>query len=439
MIMNLPKQDDVGNVEYTLIEPFQSNGENKSIYSDGEHDFIIIEPNRNRIGTQIFDVNLLYPGVFFFQFKYGDKLYTEPQWIQVDSDLSSGDANISVSSLRIQTVLSRSLGKFDRWEEFICTQKELGYNAIHLTPIQTYGCSRSHYSLADQLNIDDWFINDPKTTKEDRFEKLKFHINKMQLEQGMLFFIDIVLNHTAGNSEWIKQQPEATYNTHNHPHLTSAYILDKALTEFDIKFSNGELKALPFCPYVKTEDEFEQVMSHIKNTIITPIRMYEFFQIDTDKLPDEAEIENLTKQIHELHKNDPVLHENEDLTSYIWGKVTNQGVARYGVEIKVRALLRLILSMEPGKEHLYYMNKIIHSCEDYNKEAKSMVDGFMEEAYNALRGEIHYFKLEINDPKVRLPEQRMITSYFRMLDNPQKTVCVHNGWSMGGNAAKQDF
>lgn len=68
-----------------------------------------------------------------------------------------------------------------------------------------------------------------------------------------------------------------------------------------------------------------------------------------------------------------------------------------------------------------------------------MVDGFMEEAYNALRGEIHYFKLEINDPKERPPEQRMLTSYFRQLDNPEKTACVHNGWSMGGDAAKQDF
>jgi len=68
-----------------------------------------------------------------------------------------------------------------------------------------------------------------------------------------------------------------------------------------------------------------------------------------------------------------------------------------------------------------------------------MVNGFMDEAYQALRGEIHYHKLEINDPKVRPPEKRMITSYFRELDNPQKSKCVHNGWSMGGDASKQDF
>lgn len=359
MIMNLPKQDEEGNVAYTLIEPFKSYDDNRSIYSDSEHDFIIIEPKKNRIGTQTFVVNLLYPGVFFFQFKYGNKLYTEPQWIQVDPELNTINTSINVNSLRILTVLSRSLGKFERWEEFIITQKELGYNAIHLTPIQTYGKSGSHYSLANQLNIDDWFVNDPKTTREERFEKLKYHVSKLQLEQGMLFFIDIVLNHTAGNSEWIKEHPEATYNTENCPHLTSAYVLDKALTEFDIKFSNGEVKELPFGPYVKTEDEYEQVMSHIKNKIIKPLRMYEYFQIDTDTLPDKSEVEKLTKQIHEIHKEDLVVHENENLKNYMWENISNQGEARFGVKIGIRKLLRLIQALEPGHDHSYYSNQLL--------------------------------------------------------------------------------
>ena len=33
-----------------------------------------------------------------------------------------------------------------------------------------------------------------------------------------------------------------------------------------------------------------------------------------------------------------------------------------------------------------------------------MVQGFIEEANTAIRGEIHYNKLEITDPKVRAPD-----------------------------------
>ena len=116
-------------------------------------------------------------------------------------------------------MLSRSLGKMDRWGEFCGIQKKLGYNAVHLTPIQEYGESMSHYSLADQLNIDNWFFDDIKMTKEERYEKLKYAVYSMQLDLGMLFFVDIVLNHTASNSEWIKHHPEATYNTDNCKHL----------------------------------------------------------------------------------------------------------------------------------------------------------------------------------------------------------------------------
>jgi len=56
------------------------------------------------------------------------------------------------------TVLSRQLGLMSRWNDMLAPVASQGYNAIHFTPIQRYGLSNSHYSIADQTTIDDYFF-----------------------------------------------------------------------------------------------------------------------------------------------------------------------------------------------------------------------------------------------------------------------------------------
>jgi hypothetical protein len=54
----------------------------------------------------------------------------------------------------------------------------------------------------------------------------------LRTETHALLFADIVLNHTADNSPWLAEQPDAAYNTRNSPHLRVAYELDCAMLEF---------------------------------------------------------------------------------------------------------------------------------------------------------------------------------------------------------------
>lgn len=86
---------------------------------------------------------------------------------------------------------------------------QLGYNAIHFAPIQVYGKSRSHYSIADQISIDPYYFSDVKyeLSKEERFERLKSKVSYLKEEYGMVGIVDIVLNHTAYNSQWLLQHP----------------------------------------------------------------------------------------------------------------------------------------------------------------------------------------------------------------------------------------
>jgi glycogen debranching enzyme len=45
-----------------------------------------------------------------------------------------------------------------RWAEVLKPLADQGYNAVHFTPIQKYGISQSHYSLADQTSLDPYFF-----------------------------------------------------------------------------------------------------------------------------------------------------------------------------------------------------------------------------------------------------------------------------------------
>ncbi len=72
------------------------------------------------------------------------------------------------------------MGPLNRWEEVLANASQLGYNAVHYTPIQQYGESYSHYSIADQTQIDDYFFGQdaPKLGREQRIRELKATIDR---------------------------------------------------------------------------------------------------------------------------------------------------------------------------------------------------------------------------------------------------------------------
>jgi glycogen debranching enzyme len=61
--------------------------------------------------------------------------------------------------------------------------------------------------------------------KEERLEAV---LEKMENEYGIAGIVDVVWNHTAINSPWLGDHPEATYNILNCPYLTPAFIIDQA-------------------------------------------------------------------------------------------------------------------------------------------------------------------------------------------------------------------
>jgi hypothetical protein len=138
--------------------------------------------------------------------------------------------------------------------------RDLGVNAFHFTPLEARGQSDSAYSIADQLRYDasallPTTIHCARASSADqrRPRAFQFLADAARTETHALLFADIVLNHTADNSPWLAEQPDAAYNTRNSPHLRVAYALDCAMVEFSATLererrnavrSHGDVEAL---------------------------------------------------------------------------------------------------------------------------------------------------------------------------------------------------
>lgn len=82
---------------------------------------------------------------------------------------------------------------------------------IHYTPLQQRGESNSPYSILDQNEFSEDLF-DAATIKKGstgKTEAMKKMLAKIKKDWGMLGMIDVVLNHTANNSPWLEEHPEA--------------------------------------------------------------------------------------------------------------------------------------------------------------------------------------------------------------------------------------
>lgn len=56
----------------------------------------------------------------------------------------------------------------------------------------------------------------------------------------MLSICDLVLNHTANETPWLRTNPESCYNLQNSPHLRPAYLLECIMDQFGVDIAQGK-------------------------------------------------------------------------------------------------------------------------------------------------------------------------------------------------------
>ncbi|GAA5992110.1 hypothetical protein JCM11641_003527, partial [Rhodosporidiobolus odoratus] len=188
-------------------------------------------------------------------------------------------ANLELDGLVIQTVIAKWMGNLDEWDAHLEGISQRGYNMIHYTPLQTRGESDSPYSIFDQNEYaDDLFPEELKGETKGKEEGMRRKLKEIKERFGMAGMIDVVLNHTANNSKWLEEHPEAGYSPHTAPHLTSAVLLDRAFLSL-----SSSLASLNLPTNLTSEDDLSKIMHHIEHSLLPTLKLWEFYSIDVER------------------------------------------------------------------------------------------------------------------------------------------------------------
>ncbi|KAG6836985.1 hypothetical protein H0H93_016689 [Arthromyces matolae] len=182
--------------------------------------------------------------------------------------------NLPLNGLAILTVVSKWMGPISNWENHFKEASQRGYTMLHWTPLQERGESGSPYSLRDQLKFDPIVSSNPAEIEE---------ILKMAREKyGLLSLTDVVLNHTANDSPWLIEHPEAgastlSYIPANSPHLMPALEFDTAMIEFSASLAQ---KGLPTS--VKSTADIDTLLAAF-NTAIQRLNFWQYYVLDVSR------------------------------------------------------------------------------------------------------------------------------------------------------------
>lgn len=107
-------------------------------------------------------------------------------------------------SIRLYNLYPKLIGNMNQWAEQVVRIKEMGFNAIWVNPFHYSGFSGSMYSPKNYYRIADCFIDG--NCKKEPMQQLKDFISKCH-ENNILFIMDLVINHTAIDSDLLAEHP----------------------------------------------------------------------------------------------------------------------------------------------------------------------------------------------------------------------------------------
>lgn len=122
--------------------------------------------------------------------------------------------NIPLDCLSILTVVSKWMGPLAEWRKHFSEAKDRAYTMLHYTPLQERGESDSPYSIRNQMKYDPSLFTS-QAGADGGVTQIEAMLKIAREEYGLLSLTDVVLNHTANDSPWLNDHPEAGEFVHS--------------------------------------------------------------------------------------------------------------------------------------------------------------------------------------------------------------------------------
>ncbi|PHH88100.1 hypothetical protein CDD83_7970 [Cordyceps sp. RAO-2017] len=428
-----------------------------------------LSPDFNR--TLEISIPIYQPGAFAFYTTFARLPQLEPRlaaasdeppsalaktplyYIHVAPRLQLDGRPLPLPALSVFSLIGKFMGQYPAdWERHLRSISDRGYNMVHFTPLQVRGSSNSPFSLYDQLGWDPGCFPRGEADVRDLVES-------MEKNHSLLSLTDIVLNHTANNTQWLHHHPEAGYNLSTAPWLESASILDTELLRL------GErLESLGLPVDLQSTDELLRIMEAVKTEVIAKIKLWEYYALDVERDADaavDAWARGETLYSTGAPSSQELLASLDgdaslaDRVSFLrqYGLVGLDRLGeRFRRKVQSPAAASLLTTMcgqyqgdkSASSDRAAARAKIVDVLNavnvDFYKEYDADVDEMLEQLYNRIK----YVRLDDHGPKLGPINDRnpLIESYFTRLPSndatskhePGDLVLVNNGWVWGGNA-----
>lgn len=360
-------------------------------------------------------------------------------YIDVAPRLSLDGHPLPLPALSIFSVISKFLGKYPQdWERHLAGISDRGYNMMHFTPLQIRGESNSPYSLYDQLG---W---DPACFPDGEKDVQKM-VASLEKNHSLLSLTDIVLNHTANNTDWLLEHPDAGYNLTTAPWLESAYLLDTKLLDLGQK-----LPELGLPTEIKAEDDLVKIMGAVRD-VINDIRLWEYYVLDVDRDADAGVEAWVSGNVDQDFLTQPV-GTTEEQAAFLQSGLAD--VDRLGErfrrkvrpEVGAAFITALVgkLDSATDEQKADARAKLASGLDIVNVAYYKEYDAESAVILDQLFNRIKYCRLDEHGPKMGPigADSPLIESYFTRLPANEKTAkhkkedlaVVNNGWVWGGNA-----
>lgn len=358
---------------------------------------------------------------------------------------------LPTDGLVLQSVIGKWMGKLTDWRPHLENVRDRGYNMLHFTPLQQRGASNSPYSIYDQLSFADDLFEDQNNAKLSNEEKEKIvaqTLRQIKSDLGMLSLTDVVWNHTAYNSDWLLDHPDAGYNGLNSPHLESAIELDRALYKFSC-----DLASLGLPTDIQNQSDLSAVLAALKDQVLPDLKLWQYYVSDVaaekEKLaqawaqPDSTNSSKLPSLEGKSHAEALAVFEQECLPEN-WRQLG----ARYHVQVdapKAAALLRTMVGNDDPDAAVQKLGKFL---DDLNVDQYKLFESDVQAILDNTRSRIQYQRIDAHGPRLgaATPNNPLVDRFFTELPvnertkkhDPKAMALANNGWIWNADPL-QDF